>query len=97
MERAHHKTYELIPFKHAHVGIERGGGGGPDPLKTQNIGFLSNIGPDPLENHKAYKPAFSVGPPSARQRNAILMAFRWRADDDPLIVVIVSSLPSVIN
>ena len=23
------------------------------------------------------------GPPSARQRNAILMAFRWRADDDP--------------
>ena len=27
------------------------------------------------------KPAsINVGPPSARQRNAILMAFRWRAD-----------------
>ena len=37
----------------------------------KNIGFLSNTGPDPLKNHKATKPAFNVGPPSARQRNAI--------------------------
>ena len=37
------------------------------------IGFLSNTGPDRLENHKASKPAFNVRPPSARQRNAILM------------------------
>ena len=29
------------------------------------------------------QPAFSVGPPSARQRNAIQMAFRWRADGGP--------------
>ena len=42
--------------------------------------------PDPLKNHKATKPAFNVGPSSARQRNAILMSFRWRADDGPLIV-----------
>ena len=35
------------------------------------IGFLSNTGPDPLEMHKATKPTFNVGPPSARQRNAI--------------------------
>ena len=35
-----------------------------------------------------------MGPTSTRQRNAILMAFRWRADDGPLIVVVESSLPS---
>ena len=41
------------------------GTGGPDSLKHhKNIGFLSNTGPD----HKATKPAFSVGPSSARQR-----------------------------
>ena len=61
--------------------------GGPDPLKNhKNIGFLSNTGPDPIKNHKATKPAFKVGPSSARQRNAISMAFRWWADDGPLLV-----------
>ena len=52
----------------------RGGGdrGSGPPLKNRkNIGFLRNIGPDPLYDHKAYEPAFSDGPPSARQRNAI--------------------------
>ena len=50
-----------------------GGAGGPtSPLeKHKNIGFLSNTGPDPLKNRKATKPAFNVGLPSARQRNAI--------------------------
>ena len=47
----------------------RGGGGGQGvrtPLKNhKNIGFLSNTGPDPLENHKATKPAFNVGPSTA--------------------------------
>ena len=42
----------------------RGGGG------HKNIGFLSNTSPDPLKNDKAIKPAFNVGPSSARQRNA---------------------------
>ena len=33
------------------------------PLKNhKNIGFLSNTGPDPLENHKASKPAFNDRP-----------------------------------
>ena len=41
------------------------------PEKSQNIGFLSNTGPDPLKNHKATKPAFNVGPSSARQPNTI--------------------------
>ena len=27
----------------------------------KNIGFLSNTGPDPLKNHKAIKPKFTVG------------------------------------
>ena len=30
------------------------------------IGLFSNTGPDPQENHKAAKPAFIVGPSSAR-------------------------------
>ena len=34
-----------------------------------------------------FQPAYSVGPPSARQRNAIRMAFRWRADGGPLLVI----------
>ena len=50
---------------------EGGQGVRTTPEKSQNIGFLSNAGPDPLKNHKATKPAFNVGPSSARQRNAI--------------------------
>ena len=45
-------------------------GFGP-PENSQNKGFLSNAGPDPLKNHIAIKPAFNVGPSSARQRNAV--------------------------
>ena len=56
----------------------------PPPLKNpKNIGFHRNPGPDPLKNHKA----FNFGLTSACQQNAILMAFCWRADNDPLIVV----------
>ena len=47
----------------------------------KNIGFLSNTGSTPPKNHKATKPAFNVAPSSDRQRNAIKMTFRWRADD----------------
>ena len=44
------------------MGKARGGTGGPNPPeKSQNIGFLSNTGLDPLKNHKATKPAFIVG------------------------------------
>ena len=61
--------------------------------KSQSyIGILSNTGPDPLENQKNTKPTFNVGPSSARQRNAIQMAFRWQANDGPLLVVLGSSL-----
>ena len=65
-----------------------GAGQDPLPLKNHNnIGFLSNSGPDPLKNHKATKQAFNVGPSSARQQNAIKMAFCWWANDCPLKVV----------
>ena len=50
---------------------ERGTGGSDPPEKSQNIGSLSNPGPDPLKNHEATKPAFNVGPSLARQRNPI--------------------------
>ena len=39
---------------------------------------LSNTGLDPLKNHNATKPAINVGQSSARQRNAISMAFPWQ-------------------
>ena len=64
--------------------------GGPHPPLSnnhKNIGFLSNTGSDHMKNHKATKPAFNVGPSLARQRNAIEMVFRWRADDGPILVV----------
>ena len=56
------------------MGGSRGGQGvgGLDPLKNhKNIGFLSNTGSDPLKIHKATKPAFNVGPSSARQQITI--------------------------
>ena len=52
---------------------EGGGAGGWDhPWNIQKtIGFLSITGTDPLKNHKATMPVFSVEPSSARQRNII--------------------------
>ena len=46
----------------------------PTPRKLQSCRVLYkiiNTGPEPIENHKATKPAFNVGPPSACQQNAI--------------------------
>ena len=64
---------------HANVNIlanpfadpEWGGGGGGGGVNQKAIRFLSNSGLDPLENHKATKTAFNVGPSSAHQRNTI--------------------------
>ena len=38
------------------------GSGPPPPENSQNIGFLSKTGLDPLENHKATELAFIVVP-----------------------------------
>ena len=75
--------------KHARIQMgDQGSGPPPPPLENhKNIGFISNTGSDPLKSHIAIKPAFNEGPSSARQRNAIKMAFRWRVDDGLLIVV----------
>ena len=40
----------------------------------KNIGFLSNIGPDPLKNREATKPAFKVGP---YHQHASERPFKW--------------------
>ena len=71
-----------------HVRIQRGGrGSGPLPLKNRKkCGFSSNTGPDPLKNC-SYQASIQcwaiIGTPAKRH----LMAFRWRANDGPLIVV----------
>ena len=70
-------------------------GSGPSLKNHKNIGFPSDTGPDHLNYNKATKPAFDVGPSWARQRNAIEIAFRWRTDEGPFIVVFGSSLPLI--
>ena len=71
------------------------GTGGPDPPEKshRNIGVSSNTGLDPLKN-PSYQASIQcwaiIGTPAKRH----LMAFRWRADDGPLMVVLGSSLPS---
>ena len=58
---------------------EAGGGVRTPTGKSQiYIGFVSNTGPGPLKNHKAN----IIGTP------ANYTAFRWRADDGLLIVVL---------
>ena len=61
------------------MGGSKGGRGGFDPpLKNhKNIWSLSNTGQDSLKNHKATKPAFTVGPLSDRQRNTVSLTGRW--------------------
>ena len=70
-----HCVGQELGFKQLESCADPEGGQGvrtPPPLKNhKNIGFLSNTGPGPLKNHKATKTAFSVGPSSASQRNAI--------------------------
>ena len=70
----HSELYRSKIHSFSTVGRSRGGTGGRDlpPLKNyKNIGFLSNTGPDYLENHKATKSALHDGPSFARQRNVI--------------------------
>ena len=54
-----------------------------------NIGFLSNTGPDPLKKSQSYQANMQccaiIGPPAKRHLNGVT-AFRRRADDCPLIV-----------
>ena len=90
LQRLTHITHSRIQRGRGWGGVG-GSGPPPPPEKSQKIGFLNNSGHDQLENHKATKSAFNVWQSSAHQRNAISMAFCWRADNGPLIVVIGSS------
>ena len=76
---------------------EGGGGGGRgsgSPLKNhKNIGFSSNTGPDPLKN-RSYQASIECWAIIDTPAECHLMAFRWRADDGLLIVVLGPSLPS---
>ena len=94
-----HPICDYKYFSVIHGGIQRGGGGGGGtgvrtPLKNhKNIGFLCNTDPDPMKNHIATKPAFNVGPSSARQQSTISMVFRWQANDGPFIAIFGYSIP----
>ena len=59
-------TYHLVVCMSGSRGST--GGPGPPPLKNdKNIRFFSNIDPVLLKNYNCAKPAFIVGPSSARQ------------------------------
>ena len=62
------------------VDPEGGGGGGRGsrpPEKSQNIGFLSKTGLNPLENHKATIQCWAIiGPPAKRHLNGVSLAGR---------------------
>ena len=80
-----------LRMKHNHERIQRGQGVLTTPLK--NPGFLSNTGPDPLKITKLPSQHSMLG----HYRHASATAFNgchWRINDDPLIVVFGSSLPS---
>ena len=66
-----HKCFMTIVMH----GFRWGGGAGvktSHPVENlKGIGFLSNTGPDPLNNYNATKSAFNVEPLSVRQRKAI--------------------------
>ena len=64
-------------------------GSGPPWKITKNIGFLSNTGSDPLKNQAAIQCWTIIGLPAKRH----LIAFRWWADNGPLLVIFWSSLP----
>ena len=85
-------------FVIAPMGGSRGGQGvrTPPPRKiTKNIGFLSNSSPDPLKITKLPSQQHSMlGHHQHASETPFNMAFRWRADDGPHIVVFGSSHPS---
>ena len=77
------------------MGGSGGGTGGatPPPLKNHNnIGFLSNTGPDPLKFAKLSSQHLMLG--HHRHANEMpKMAFCWPVDDGPLIVEFGLPLP----
>ena len=87
--RTHTHTLKQQKQKMRRSRNKGGGQGVRTPLKNhKNIGFLSNICPDPLKNHKLPSQHSMLG----HHRHASEMPFKWRVDDCPLIVAFHSSL-----
>ena len=96
-------TTQRLSLTMYYASLTRGSRGeirGPDPPppppknhKSYRVFFFGNTGLDPLEHHKATKPAFNVGSSSACQRNTIhlpvshFIAFCWRAAYGPLLEI----------
>ena len=59
----------------------------PSLKNHKNLGFLAIQVWVPLKNNKATKPAFNVGPSSARQKNAI----KWRFAGGPMMAPLIPS------
>ena len=85
----------------AQANVMRGYRGGegvrtPTPEKSQNIGFLSNIGLDPQKNTKLPNKHSMLGHHRHASETPItgILAFRWRTNNGPLMVVFGSYLPS---
>ena len=87
-ERSKDRTTAAAATTYTCADPKRGPGLSPHPLENRKamlIGFLSDTCPNSLNNHKATKHSFNVGP---------LSHFRWRAGDGPLLVIFGSCLPS---
>ena len=77
--------YDNIRSDRITCGSRVGGGqGGPDPPSPKNhknIGFLSNMGPDPLKKSQSCKARIQclaiIGPPAKRILNGVSLAGRW--------------------
>ena len=73
---------------HSHEPIQRGG---PHLKNHKNIGFLCNTGLDPLENHKATKPAFNM---LNHHWHASKMPFKWHFAGRPMMAPLLWYLDS---
>ena len=62
----------------------------PEGEGTGGRGFSGNTGPDPLKN-RSYQASIQCWAIIGRPAKCHLMAFRWRADYGPLIMVLPSS------
>ena len=72
-------------IEHGRIPAEVGAWGpDPRPEKSQKIGFLNNIGPDPLKNHKATKKA-SHHSMLGHHRPASEKSFKWHFAGGPMM------------
>ena len=71
----------IIMFTHVRIQGVGQGVRTPPPEKSQNIGFRSNSGPDPLKNYEATEPASMLG----HHQHASETPFKWRFAGGPMM------------